>query len=81
MEPIEREEQEVRQYVLSQLPRREKVTHAEKMTTRRIYGVSYDIWDVWTTKDRWWVITELTNLYSQTDFVSMEASAATKGTQ
>lgn len=72
MEPIEREEEEVRAYVLSQSPRREKVTHAEKVTTRRIYGEAYDIWDVWTTKDRWWVITRPTNLYSQADFVSME---------
>ena len=74
MEPIEREEEEVRAYVLSQSPRREKVTHAEKVTTRRLYGESYDIWDVWTSRDRWWVITRPTNLYSQTDFVSMEVA-------
>jgi ribosomal protein L37E len=74
VEPIEREEEDIRAYVLSQSPRREKVTHAEKMTTRRIYGESYDIWDVWTSKDRWWVITRPTNLYSQTNFVSMEVA-------
>lgn len=74
MEPIEREEEEIRSYVLSQSPRREKITHAEKIATRRIYGESHDIWDVWTSKDRWWVITNPTNLYSQTDFVSMEVA-------
>jgi hypothetical protein len=74
MEPLEREEHEIRQYVLSQSPRREKVTHAEKVTTRNLYGTGYDIWDVWTLKDRWWVITRPTNLYSQTDFVSMEVA-------
>jgi hypothetical protein len=74
VEPIEREEEEVRAYVLSQSRRREKVTHAEKLATRRIYGESHDIWDVWTSKERWWVITRPTNLYSQTDFVSMEVA-------
>jgi hypothetical protein len=29
---------------------------------------------VWTRKDRWWVITNRTNLYSQADFVSMEVA-------
>jgi len=29
---------------------------------------------VWTSRDRWWVITRPTNLYSQTDFVSMEVA-------
>src|SRR5450759_1879532 len=63
VEPVEREEDEIRAYVLSQSPRRERVSHAEKMNTRRIYGESYDIWDVWTSRDRWWVITRPTNLY------------------
>jgi hypothetical protein len=74
MKPLEREEEEIRRYVLSQSPRQEKVTHAEKIATRRLYGSSYDIWDVWTTKDRWWVITDPTNLYNQNDFVSMEVA-------
>ena len=74
MEPLEREEQEIRAYVLAELPRRDKVTHAEKIATRRLYANSHDIWDVWTLKDRWWVITNPTDLYSQADFVSMEVA-------
>jgi hypothetical protein len=79
MERIETEEDAIRAYVLSQLPKvlekvrpREQVKHAERVATKHIYGSAYDIWDVWTTKDRWWVITNPTNLYNQRDFVSME---------
>ena len=43
VEPLEREEQEIRGYVLAELPRREKVTHAEKIATRRLYANSHDI--------------------------------------
>ncbi|WP_445219731.1 hypothetical protein ACKWRH_06105 [Bradyrhizobium sp. Pa8] len=30
------------------------------------------VWDVCTNVDRWWVITNLTNLYSQEQFLSMD---------
>lgn len=33
---------------------------------------SHDIWDVETNKDRYWVITDPTNLYSQSEFKSMD---------
>ncbi len=42
-ETLEREEQEIRGYVLSQSPRRERVTHAEKITTRRIYVIESQV--------------------------------------
>lgn len=32
----------------------------------------HDIWDVHTDKERWWVITEPTNLYSQTQFPNID---------
>jgi hypothetical protein len=35
-------------------------------------GDTYEIWDVTTDKDRWWVITNLTNLYSQRHFPSLD---------
>jgi hypothetical protein len=47
--------------------RDEKVTHAEKISSERVMGQEYDVWDVETSKNRWWVITNPTNLYLQRD--------------
>ena len=35
-------------------------------------GTAYEVWDVTTDKDRWWVITHPTNLYSQRHFPSLD---------
>jgi hypothetical protein len=43
----------------------EKVLHAEKVSTEHVMGRKYDCWDVRTDKERYWVITTPTNLYSQ----------------
>ncbi len=67
----EREERDIREYVESQA-RREKVTHLEKLTTEFVYNQQYDVWDVKTNKDRYWVITNPTNLYSQKLSPSMD---------
>src|SRR5260370_42379235 len=32
----------------------------------------HDVWDIHTNKDRWWVITGGTNLYSQEQFPNMD---------
>src|SRR5439155_11593286 len=58
------EERYVREYVESQA-RQEKVTHLEKIKTERLRTRALDAWDVRTTRDRYWVITNPTNLYSQ----------------
>lgn len=50
----------------------ETVEHAEKIASERILGQRHDVWDVRTDKDRWWVITGGTNLYSQDDYPSMD---------
>jgi len=50
----------------------ETVQHVEKIKTESIMGESYDIWDVTTDQDRWWVVTNLTNLYSQKHFPSLD---------
>lgn len=39
---------------------------------RRFLGKNYELYDVWTEDERWWVITNLTNLYSQDEFPSIE---------
>jgi len=59
------EAQEVKDYVEWQARGEEKVLHAEKVASERIFGRDYDVWDVHTDKERWWVITSPTNLYSQ----------------
>jgi len=37
-----------------------------------VLGDVHEIWDVTTDKNRWWVITNLTNLYSQKHFPSLD---------
>ena len=46
--------------------------HVEKVKQEVVLGHTYEIWDVTTDKDRWWVITILTNLYSQKHFPSLD---------
>jgi hypothetical protein len=50
----------------------ETVLHVEKIKQEIVLGDVYEIWDVRTDKDRWWVITNLTNLYSQRHFPSLD---------
>jgi len=64
-------EQDIANYVQGQA-RDETVQHVEKIKHEVVLGDIYDIWDVTTDKDRWWVITNLTNLYSQRHFPSLD---------
>jgi len=50
----------------------ETVKHLEKVCSESIFGQSMDAWDVRTNKNRWWVITNPTNLYSQRLFPSLD---------
>lgn len=50
----------------------ESVQHVERIKVETILGDEYEIWDVVTDKNKWWVITNLTNLYSQTHFPSLD---------
>jgi hypothetical protein len=49
-----------------------KVTFCQKVYSESVLGHRHDVWDVHTTKDRWWVITNPTNLYSQDTFPNMD---------
>jgi len=51
---------------------REKVLHAEKVKSEHVMGRDHDCWDIHTNKDRYWVITSPTNLYSQEYFPSLD---------
>jgi hypothetical protein len=61
----EKEAQEITDYVEWQAHGEEKVLHAQKVASERIFGRQHDVWDVHTDKERWWVVTGPTNLYSQ----------------
>jgi hypothetical protein len=61
----------VADYVESQA-RDEKVQLAEKVKSEHALGRDYDCWDVHTQRDRYWVITSPTNLYSQSFFPSLD---------
>jgi hypothetical protein len=61
----------IKGYVESQA-RDERVLHAEKVKSEHVMGRDYDCWDVHTDKDRYWVITAPSNLYSQQFFPSLD---------
>src|SRR6266404_4537585 len=64
-------EKDISQYVELEA-RDESVKHVEKVKEEVVLGEVYEIWDVTTDKDRWWVVTNLTNLYSQRHFPSLD---------
>lgn len=62
---------EIRIYVEWQSPE-EEVTYLERILSKRILGNDHEIWDVHTTGERYWVITNPTNLYSHRLFPSAD---------
>ncbi len=61
----------IKDYVESQA-RDEKVQHAEKVRSEHLFDRDYDCWDVHTDRDRYWVITSPSNLYSPRFFPSLD---------
>lgn len=64
-------ERDVANYVQGQAPD-EVIQHIELIKRDIVVGEVYEVWDVTTDKDRWWVISNLTNLYSQKHFPSLD---------
>lgn len=64
-------ENDIADYVHAEA-RDEKVQHVERIKQEVVLGDKYEVWDVITDKDRWWVIRPLTNLYSQRHFPSLD---------
>ena len=64
-------ERDIGRYVEIEAPD-ENVQNVELVKTEVIAGVQHSIWDVTTDKHRWWVIDNLTNLYSQEHFPSLD---------
>ena len=58
-------------YMASQAPDL-TVEFAQKVYAENVLEHRHDVWDVHTNVDRWWVITNPTNLYSQAQFPDMD---------
>lgn len=71
LKATEEEIQEVREYFEWQAPDL-KVTFMQKVYSEVVVNTHHDVWDIHTNKDRWWVITGGTNLYSQEQFPNMD---------
>lgn len=66
------DEAEIANYVNGQCRGDEVVQYVERIKTEYVTGQRYDAWDVHTDKQRWWVLTNLTNLYPQVHFPSLD---------
>lgn len=49
-----------------------EITLVQKIRSYRLLGTDYEIFDVHTTEERYWVITPMTNLYLQSRFPSYD---------
>ena len=65
------ETQAVIDYMNSQTPDL-KVEFLQKVYTENVLSHQHQVWDVHTNVDRWWVITNPTNLYAQEQFPNMD---------
>jgi hypothetical protein len=66
------EEAEIADYVNGQCRGDETVQYVERVKTEYVSGERYDAWDVHTDNQRWWVLTNITNLYPQAQFPSLD---------
>lgn len=71
LKATEEEIEEVREYFEWQALDLE-VTFMQKVYSEAVLNTRHDVWDIHTNKDRWWVITGGTNLYSQEQFPNMD---------
>jgi hypothetical protein len=66
-----KEREHVESYLRSQLPKG-RLQLAQKVYSERVFAERHDIWDIHTSRSRWWVVTNPTNLYSQKQFPNMD---------
>ena len=71
LKATDEEIEEIREYFEWQAPDLE-VTFMQKVYSEAVLNTRHDVWDIHTDKDRWWVITGATNLYSQEQFPNMD---------
>ena len=70
MRTTDREKDEIRSYV--EIQAHEEVVHLEKAASELVGPVRHDIWDVQCPTSRWWVVTNPTNLYDQSEYKSRD---------
>ena len=68
----EAERKSIEQYVNAESPNDDQVVLIQKIGSRRIVGRTHELYDVHCEKTRWWVVTDPTNLYLQSDFPEIE---------
>jgi hypothetical protein len=70
----EYQKREISEYFLGQMRGTPEaaISHLEKVSSQTVLGEKHDIWDVHSSEGRWWVITNMTNLYSQDQHPSMD---------
>lgn len=68
--PETAEERAIRHYVEAESSEDpdDQVESVELVKRHRVMGQAYEVFDVRCARSRWWVITNLTNLYSQDEF-------------
>ncbi|WP_052688831.1 hypothetical protein [Williamsia herbipolensis] len=67
------EERNIRQYVEAQgYGGDDEVESVALVKRHRLLERSFEVFDVRCVRSRWWVITNMTNLYSQDDFISAD---------
>lgn len=62
----------ITEYFLWQSPEGTQVSFLQKVYSESILSHRHDVWDVHSSDGRWWVITNPTNLYSQTQFPNLD---------
>lgn len=73
MDSPEHERRAIVQYFQIESPVDVVVEHAEKIHTEVLHNNRrYDVWDLHASDGQWWVITNMTNLYSKEHFPSMD---------
>jgi hypothetical protein len=70
LDATQEERDHVLGYMASQAPDL-TVEFAQKVYAENVLNHRHNVWDVHTNLDRWWVITNPTNLYSQAQFPNM----------
>jgi hypothetical protein len=69
--PTEDEVKRVHEYMAGQAPDL-TIVMVQKVYSENVLSTHHDVWDVHTDVDRWWVITNPTNLYAQDQFPNMD---------
>lgn len=72
MKIAEHEDRLVRDYLENEWPEDEAISRVEKVASERVNGIDYDVFDTYTSKGRFWVITNPTSSYSHDDQPSFD---------